>query len=215
MSDTQFIAYMNAFSAATDHTAGCDACRNDRPCEVGDPLHADFNAHHAARQARRHRPTSKENTVNTTETTARQTPRYTADVVCVREGAIRSVLLIERGWDPHKGLDALPGGHVDDGESPLAAAVRELAEETGVKVPASWLREVGVFDAPGRDPRGAYSTTAYVVTVPAGTQAVAGDDAVRARWVPVADLLADSEGLAFDHAQILMDALLLTGDRRA
>ncbi|WP_308431129.1 NUDIX hydrolase, partial [Kitasatospora griseola] len=210
MSDTQFIAYMDAFRAAIEHTVGCEACQNDRSCEIGDPLHADFNAHHAAQQARRHRPTSKENAMNTTDATAQETPRYTADVVCVREGVIRSVLLIERGKAPYKGLDALPGGHVDDGESPLAAAVRELEEETGVKVPASWLREVGVYDAPGRDPRGAYSTTAYVVTVASDTCAVAADDAVRARWVPVVDLLRDSEGLAFDHAQILMDALRLT-----
>ncbi|MEV7121826.1 NUDIX hydrolase [Kitasatospora griseola] len=214
MSDTQFIAYMDAFRAATEHTAGCEACQNDRPCEVGGPIHAEFAARHTARQARHYRPTSKENAMTSTEATTDETPRST-DIVCICEGVIRSVLLIERGKAPYKGLDALPGGHVDDGESPLAAAVRELEEETGVKVPASWLREVGVYDAPGRDPRGAYSTTAYVVTVAAGTQVRAGDDAARARWVPIVDLLRDSEGLAFDHAQILMDALRLTGDRRA
>ncbi|MFJ8442276.1 NUDIX domain-containing protein [Kitasatospora griseola] len=143
-----------------------------------------------------------------------ETPRYTADVVCVREGVIRSVLLIERGWDPFEGLDALPGGHVDNGETSLAAAVRELAEETGVKVAPAWLREVGVYDAPGRDPRGRYSTTAYVVTVASGTRAVASDDAASARWVPVADLQGDLDDLAFDHGVILADALRLTGDRR-
>ncbi|MEU3492196.1 NUDIX hydrolase [Kitasatospora cineracea] len=144
-----------------------------------------------------------------------QAVRHTADVVCVREGVIRSVLLIERGKPPFLGLDALPGGHVDDGESAHAAAVRELEEETGVQVSPARLRMVGVYDALGRDPRGAYSTTAYAVVVPAGTQAVAADDAARVRWVPVADLLRNWEGLAFDHAQILADALRITGDLSA
>ncbi len=144
-----------------------------------------------------------------------QAVRHTADVIVVREGVIRSVLLIERGEPPFLGLDALPGGHVDAGESAHAAAVRELEEETGVQVSPTWLRMVGVYDAPGRDPRGAYSTTAYAVIVPAGTQAVAADDAARARWVPVADLLQNWEGLAFDHAQIIADALRVTGDLRA
>ncbi|MEO5877549.1 MAG: NUDIX hydrolase [Streptosporangiaceae bacterium] len=80
-----------------------------------------------------------------------ETIRYTADVVCVRGD---HVLLIERGWDPHKGLLALPGGHVDAGETAVAAAVRELAEETGVGVDAADLTLIGVYDRPDRDPRG-------------------------------------------------------------
>lgn len=50
-----------------------------------------------------------------------ETIRYTADVVCVRG---QHVLLIERGWPPHQGLLALPGGHVDPGEKALDAAAR-------------------------------------------------------------------------------------------
>ncbi|GLW68447.1 hypothetical protein Kpho02_07460 [Kitasatospora phosalacinea] len=64
-------------------------------------------------------------------------------------------------------------------------------------------------------PRGTYSSTAYVVTVASHTQAVAADDAARVRWVPVADLIRDTNGLAFDHAQIIADALRATGDLRA
>ncbi|WP_404869158.1 NUDIX domain-containing protein [Kitasatospora griseola] len=149
-----------------------------------------------------------------TQTETTEIVRYTTDMISILEDSIRSVLLIKRGKAPFKGRYALPGGHVDDGESAMDAAVQELEEETGVKVPPSWLREVGVYDAPGRDPRGRYSTTAYVVTVPAGTQAVAADDAAAVRWVPVADLQGDLNDLAFDHGIILSDALRLTGDRR-
>ncbi|MGW4808753.1 NUDIX domain-containing protein [Kitasatospora sp. NPDC004272] len=143
---------------------------------------------------------------------------HTADVVVIREGAIRSVLLIERGTDPYAGHDALPGGRVDKGESALEAAARELAEETGITVALANLHRVGVYDRVGRDPRGLYSSTAYAVTVPAGTQAEAAADAAAVRWVPVDELLADladgSADLAFDHSAILAAALRLTGDLR-
>ncbi|MDX3490603.1 NUDIX hydrolase [Streptomyces sp. ID05-18] len=128
-----------------------------------------------------------------------ETIRYTADVVCVRGG---DVLVIERGWDPHKGMNALPGGHVDPGESSRAAAARELLEETGVQVDASDLTLVGVWDAPDRDPRGRYITVAYLVTVPDDTTAHAGDDAAAVRWVP----LNAPGSLAFDHGQIVATA---------
>jgi 8-oxo-dGTP diphosphatase len=125
--------------------------------------------------------------------------RYTADVVCIRGG---DVLLIERGWPPHKGQLALPGGHVDPDETSRAAAARELLEETGVHVDPWDLTLIGIYDAPDRDPRGRYVTAAYLVVVPADTTAHAGDDAAAVRWVP----LADARGLAFDHTDIVTTA---------
>jgi len=127
--------------------------------------------------------------------------RYTADVVCIRGG---EVLLIERGWPPHQGRLALPGGHVDPGETSRAAAARELLEETGVRVAEDALVLVGVYDTPDRDPRGRYVTAAYSAVVPEGTTATAGDDAAAVRWVRID---GPGSGLAFDHASILADAL--------
>ncbi|MFD9376105.1 NUDIX domain-containing protein [Streptomyces sp. NPDC059999] len=128
-----------------------------------------------------------------------ETIRYTADVVVIRGD---QVLVIERGWSPHQGMLALPGGHVDAGETSLTAAVRELLEETGVHVDADALTLVGVYDGVGRDPRGRYVSVAYAVTVPADTIARAGDDAAAVRWVP----MAEPGELAFDHARIVADA---------
>ncbi|MFD9593123.1 NUDIX domain-containing protein [Kitasatospora sp. NPDC059973] len=126
--------------------------------------------------------------------------RYTADVVCVRGG---EVLLIERGWPPHKGELAVPGGHVDRKERAQKAGARELREETGIRVAEADLTLIGLFDAPDRDTRGRYVSAAYLVEVPAGTEAQAGDDAAAVHWVPLTDL---PEHLAFDHAEILAAA---------
>ncbi|MGW1653868.1 NUDIX domain-containing protein [Streptomyces atratus] len=130
-----------------------------------------------------------------------ETIRYTADVIAMRPDGC--VLLIERGWDPFEGHWALPGGHVDPGETSRAAAARELLEETGVHVAAADLRQIGVWDQPDRDPRGRYITAAYLTVVPTDTPIIAGGDARTARWWPVDDL----PPLAFDHADILSVAV--------
>ncbi|MGW7582776.1 NUDIX domain-containing protein [Kitasatospora sp. NPDC054768] len=128
--------------------------------------------------------------------------RYTADVVATTPDG--RVLLVERGWPPHEGAWALPGGHVDFGETSRQAAARELGEETGVRVDAADLLQLGAWDEPGRDPRGRYVTVAYLAVVPADTPITAGDDARTARWWPFDSL---PKQLAFDHAAILATAL--------
>ncbi|MFG2667658.1 NUDIX domain-containing protein [Streptomyces sp. NPDC048387] len=126
---------------------------------------------------------------------------YTADVVALTPGG--EVLLIERDRPPFEAAWALPGGRVGAGEAPFVAAARELAEETGVHVAVGNLHQIGVWDQVGRDPRGTYVTFAYMVIVPDGTPATAGDDARTARWWPAKDL----PDLAFDHADIISAAM--------
>jgi 8-oxo-dGTP diphosphatase len=125
-------------------------------------------------------------------------------VVFAPAGTSRRVLLIQRGNPPFRGSWALPGGFVEQGEQVVEAAPRELAEETGLQV--GDLRLLGVYDTPGRDPRGWTVSVVYLAQAPSEANVVGADDASDARWF-AADELPE---LAFDHALILADALAAT-----
>ncbi len=117
-----------------------------------------------------------------------------------------SVLLIRRRKEPFAGRWALPGGYLEENEAPAAGAARELREETGLA--GLSLQHFGVFGEAGRDPRGWTVSLAYRTHLPGEAAAVrAGDDAETAAWFPVAAL----PPLAFDHAEIIRQALLSGG----
>lgn len=141
---------------------------------------------------------------------ARDETRLTADTVLFAEQDGRlHVLLIRRGWPPFEGCWALPGGLVDPGENVEDAAYRELTEETGIRI-GPCLKPAGVYADPGRDPRGRYVTWAYAARLGRMPEPVAADDAAHAEWVPVDEALTGAVDLAFDHRQIVHDALKLT-----
>ena len=132
-------------------------------------------------------------------------PAFTCDTVVV-SGArpSRMVLLIRRGEAPFGGLWAVPGGFVDEGESPERAARRELAEETGLALDGD-LIPVGTFGNPGRDPRGWTVTAVYAALAPSPPPAVSGgDDASEAAWFAEDALPLP---LAFDHGEVVSAAL--------
>ena len=79
-------------------------------------------------------------------------PALTVDVALLARHPAPRILLVQRGTEPFAGSWALPGGFVDQGERVHDAAARELDEETGVTVASLTL--LGVYDTPGRDPRG-------------------------------------------------------------
>jgi 8-oxo-dGTP diphosphatase len=129
-------------------------------------------------------------------------PALTVDVVLLAGTPPASVLLIERANEPQRGWWALPGGFVDGGERVAAAARRELREETGIAIDGDG-ELLGVYDAPGRDPRRPTISIAYLHRAPAKLAASGADDARSARWFEVSRL----PELAFDHALIVADAL--------
>ena len=135
-------------------------------------------------------------------TSAYPRPMLTVDVAALTGGSAPRVLLVQRAHPPFAGEWALPGGFVDEGERVAHAAARELAEETGLRLGS--LSLLGVYDTPGRDPRGWTVSVTYIAKLPTQTPVTGGDDAREARWFG-ADTLPK---LAFDHATIIGDALV-------
>jgi 8-oxo-dGTP diphosphatase len=111
------------------------------------------------------------------------------------------ILLIERAKPPFLGTLSLPGGHVESSDrSPEAACVRELREETGIRVEAEELKLLTVLADPGRDPRpGNRVSIVYALRLPSRRLSglKAGSDARRVRIVPAKRLRP--EQIAFDH----------------
>jgi len=66
-------------------------------------------------------------------------PHITTLVYAIHDG---QVALLRRRQPPNRGLWSPPGGKVEPGESPLANALRELAEETGLVGRSPRLRAV-------------------------------------------------------------------------
>ncbi len=114
-------------------------------------------------------------------------------------------LLVRRGVEPYAGALALPGGFVRPDEDLLAAARRELAEETGARHPH--LEQLASYGAPSRDPRMRVVSVAHLAMMPSAGPPQAGTDAAQALWTPVGPLLAEPSQLAFDHQQILRDGV--------
>ena len=117
------------------------------------------------------------------------------------------VLLVERGQEPFLGAWALPGGFVRPDEDLMAAAFRELREETNVSVGGSYMEQLGSYGAPGRDPRMRVITVAYWAACAELEQPRGGGDAAYSDLVPLAKIERGSIRLAFDHDRILADAV--------
>jgi 8-oxo-dGTP diphosphatase len=129
-------------------------------------------------------------------------PMLTADVAAFALAANAiSLLLVQRENEPFAGRWALPGGFVERGEQVADAAPRELEEETGLRVDR--LELLGVYDTPGRDPRGWTVSAVYLARLDHEPSVAGADDARDARWFAVEEL----PELAFDHAIIVADAL--------
>ena len=107
-------------------------------------------------------------------------PSLAVDIVVANQDATgaRRVVLVKRGDHPFMNHWALPGGFVRPGESAEQAAARELSEEAGLG--SHRLSQLGLFSAPGRDPRGWIVSCAFLAECDAMVPRF-GDDALDAR----------------------------------
>ncbi len=124
-----------------------------------------------------------------------RSPVLTVDAVIIDEKG--RILLVKRGNEPFKGEFALPGGLVEYGETVEEAVMREVWEETGLRVGVEDI--VGVYSDPKRDPRGHFVSVVFMCE-PVGGELRAGSDARSVKWFSKVP-----EGLAFDHRKILKD----------
>ena len=110
--------------------------------------------------------------------------RIAAAGAIVRDDRDR-LLLVRRGREPGRGLWSIPGGRVEPGEGAREAAVREVEEETGVRVVVTGL--AGFVERPGPDDV-VYEIEDFFARVEPGTdphRLAPGDDAEDAQWFPV------------------------------
>jgi bifunctional NMN adenylyltransferase/nudix hydrolase len=130
----------------------------------------------------------------------------TVDAVIIQSG---HVLLIKRRAEPGKNLWALVGGFINPNELLEDAMIRELREETKIKVPDPVLRgnikDIHVFDAPKRSLRGRTITHAYHIELPPGElpKVKGSDDAIKAKWVPLSTVYAMRDQMFEDHINII------------
>lgn len=128
----------------------------------------------------------------------------TGDAVVVQSGHI---LLVKRGGYPGHGLFALPGGFVNVRERVVDGIIRELREETKIKVPEKVLRgsikRTQLFDAVDRSLRGRTITHAVLIELPAGPlpPVKGSDDAEKAFWMPLSAIR--EEEMFEDHYAII------------
>jgi len=133
----------------------------------------------------------------------------TVDAIVVQSG---HVLLVRRGAMPGKGQWVLPGGFINQNERIRDAVIRELREETQIKVPDPVLRgsivAQDVFDDPNRSSRGRTITHAFLIKLRDDTslpKVKGSDDADKAKWVAVSDL--KPEDFFEDHWHIIQNMI--------
>ncbi len=129
--------------------------------------------------------------------------------VCVGAVVVEDddLLLIRRGHGPAAGEWSVPGGRVEPGETLAEAVLRELEEETGVEGLCGPL--LGWVERIEEDHH--LVILDFTVTLLDRQEPVAGDDAVEAAWVPLAEVaeLRLVEGLAeFLHEHGVLDTIV-------
>jgi len=127
-------------------------------------------------------------------TAAQQFPRLGASACVWKDG---QVLLIQRAKPP-AGLWSLPGGHVELGETALAAAERELLEESGVT--ADLTEFVGLYEIIRVKPLFHYAIACYCGFWRSG-EARASSDVLAAAWA------SPAEFRGFDFAPNVREAI--------
>jgi bifunctional NMN adenylyltransferase/nudix hydrolase len=142
-------------------------------------------------------------------------PFVTTDAVVTCGG---HVLLIERGDCPGKGLQALPGGFLGLKEKIEDGMIRELKEETNIKVPVPVLKGSiagsRVFDHPFRSQRGRVITHAFHIDLKDASlpKVKAASDAKKAWWAELSWVTANPH-LFFEDHYAMIECMISGGSK--
>ena len=121
------------------------------------------------------------------------------------------VLLVRRGREPMLGAWSLPGGALELGESTAEGAVREVFEETGIRVRA--VQVITSVDRIHRDENGRvqfhYVLVEWLCLAEERCDPVCGDDASEARWVSRDDVFTSAYDLGESTLGVIAKALRL------
>lgn len=119
------------------------------------------------------------------------------------------VLVVQRKTNPGKGLYALPGGFLKPTEFTRDGMIRELKEETGIRLEKPMLVNAivndRVFDHPDRSLRGRTISHGFHIKLRDGSlpEVKGNDDASRAFWMPLWDVIKYEDRFFEDHAHII------------
>lgn len=117
-------------------------------------------------------------------------PKATVSVVFLKDG---QVLVSERGIEPAKSKYDFPGGFLEYGENPVAGAIREVKEETGMVINEVILVDVFMHEyIPGTSA----ADIVYAVTSWQG-EPKAQDDSAALAWKPMEFI--DSDVFAWSY----------------
>ncbi|MEM9903281.1 MAG: NUDIX hydrolase [Pseudomonadota bacterium] len=140
-----------------------------------------------------------------------QFPKLAALAVLIRDD---SVLLVRRRNPPDAGLWGFPGGHVEPGETAMAAAARELAEETGLRAtPVDYITNVDVVEFSAQGELAFHFLLAAVLCVGGDGLPIPQDDVSDAAWQPVNTVLSRTLPTSAQVDDVLGRALTMRDGR--
>lgn len=122
--------------------------------------------------------------------------KLAADAIVVKNN---KVVLVKRRYAPYKNFYALPGGHLNHNETFEEACVREVKEETGLRVKIKKL--INVYSSPERYPNCDTISVCYWCKPLFGNLRTS-HETPEVKQVSLGEL---PKKLAFDHTQMIKD----------
>lgn len=124
-----------------------------------------------------------------------------------KESSQLKTLLIKRKNRPFKDSFALPGGFMQENEALEDTVIREVEEETNIKLTSNQFEQLETLSSPIRDYRGHVLSTSYITYLPKITDSIAGSDALSTMWATLI-VKNDKISLILDNKELNIPFIL-------